>query len=138
MTFLQHPLGLTKEADDCMQDSAGRWFRFAADQNMVVVMEKTRDLAQHLHELNCIESPTVLSNVLQEFQDSGEVRDLKVPKRIEAYCPTKPPSNPCQCSHNIIPLSRWRGEACAVPPSHQRRWRDHPREAINLCLGPAR
>ena len=67
-----------------MQDAEGRWFSFCVDQNSVMILEKQK-LPEHLVGLPCVESPTVLSSILRELEDAGEV-----PSQFEVSIKTLP------------------------------------------------
>ena len=58
-----------------MEDPLGRWFSFCATPNMVVVLEK-KGLPEHISGLPCVDTPSFLSTVLRELQDSGEARHV--------------------------------------------------------------
>lgn len=65
----------TKDGDEVMQDSCGRWFSFCVTPETVIIMEK-KTMPNHLQSLPCVDSPTVLSTILREMEDAGEVRCL--------------------------------------------------------------
>ena len=55
-----------------MADPQGRWFSFAVIPETVILLEK-RGVPEHIQNLPCIDSPTLLSTVLRELEDAGEV-----------------------------------------------------------------
>lgn len=55
-----------------MADPQGRWFSFVVIPETVVLLEK-RGVPEHIQNLPCIDSPTLLSTVLRELEDAGEV-----------------------------------------------------------------
>lgn len=81
-----------EEAKECMADTSGRWYRFAADMSTVVVIER-KGLPAHLTSMSRLEKPSLLSDVLKELQDMGEVR-------------LKYKTNPCKFWRPIIPIIR--------------------------------
>lgn len=62
---------LAKEANESMQDSAGRWFKFAASMESLVLLEK-KDLPEHLHQCPSVDRPVVLKTLLSHLEDAGE------------------------------------------------------------------
>ncbi|CAK9032535.1 unnamed protein product [Durusdinium trenchii] len=63
---------LLAEATECMQDSAGRWVKFVAAMDMLVLIER-KDLPEHLMKCPSVERPVMLKKILLELEDNGEV-----------------------------------------------------------------
>ena len=55
-----------------MQDSAGRWVKFVAAMDMLVLIER-KDLPEHLMKCPSVERPVMLKKILLELEDNGEV-----------------------------------------------------------------
>ena len=76
-----------------MKDPLGRWFSFCATPETIIILEK-KNLPEHLVGLPCVDSPSYLSTVLRELQDSGEARDmfstqgghLQINQKAESHC----------------------------------------------------
>ena len=56
-----------------MEDAEGRWFSFACQPDTVILLEK-KAVPDHISSLPCIDSPTMLSTIVLELEDAGEVR----------------------------------------------------------------
>ena len=56
-----------------MEDGSGRWFSFSLQPDTVIHLEE-KGLPSHLCSLPCVDSPTVLTTLLRELEDAGEVR----------------------------------------------------------------
>ena len=63
----------SKDAQEIMEDGSGRWFSFSLQPDSVIHLEE-KGLPSHLCSLPCVDSPTVLTTLLRELEDAGEVR----------------------------------------------------------------
>lgn len=61
-----------QEATECMQDIAGRWFKFLAAMDTLVLLER-KDLPEHLTQCPSVDRPVILKTLLLELEDNGEV-----------------------------------------------------------------
>lgn len=61
----------SKEATEVMQDAGGRWFKFVASFDTIVVLER-KDLPEHLLQCPSIDRPVMLRKMLQQLEDVGE------------------------------------------------------------------
>ena len=73
-----------------MAESEGRWFVFRLDGNSLLILER-KSAGEHLKGLDCLETPSTVTSVLKELEDSGEALGLNHPHNshvqpIELIC----------------------------------------------------
>ena len=66
---------ISKEADEVMQGTSGRWYPFVVSTETLLCLEK-QGLPEHLQQLPSIESPVAVSSLLAEMEDSGEASGI--------------------------------------------------------------
>ena len=60
-----------KEATEVMADAAGRWFKFAASYDTIVVLER-KELPEHVMQSPSVERPVMMKKLMQQLEDAGE------------------------------------------------------------------
>lgn len=80
-----HHRHAAKEASECMQDSAGRWFPFRVKLDTVFVLEK-KNLPEHVGKLDVVEQPTTFAHLLRALEDAGEVLAFVLAKPVHCWC----------------------------------------------------
>ncbi|CAL1126072.1 unnamed protein product [Cladocopium goreaui] len=63
----ERPAKRIKEASECMQDSAGRWFPFRVKLDTVFVLKK-KNLPEHVGKLDVVEQPTTFAHLLRALE----------------------------------------------------------------------
>ena len=60
-----------KEATEVMAAAAGRWFKFAASYDTIVVLER-KELPEHVMQCPSVERPVMMKKLMQQLEDAGE------------------------------------------------------------------
>ena len=87
-----------------MSDISGRWFSFEAGMETVVCLERN-GLPDHLKQLPNLETPMLLSALLVDLEDSGEVSSLHGHTLYSCHA-IKPKHVPTSVLMNIIAYPR--------------------------------
>lgn len=95
-------LEMTKEAEEVMGDSSGRWYTFAPSLDTLVCLEKA-GLPDHLQQLPSIENPVTLRSLLAEMEDSGEA-SVSLGRELHPNVFFRFPRTLSQCSNYMSQL----------------------------------
>ena len=67
---------LSEEAEECLQDSEGRWMSFSAKKDTLLILEK-KGLPSHI-KLDNLEVAVTLQSLVCDLQDAGEATHLAI------------------------------------------------------------
>ena len=74
-----------QEAKEVAEDADGRFFIFQVTSQTMMILER-KGTPEHLHELNCLDKPCSLSELMRYLQDAGEATSVFPKQLASSFC----------------------------------------------------